>query len=281
MTNEKLAELMNENNADLEYLEELTDALHEEMAKPKEERNYEEIKELTEAISVICGAEQYFAKRTEEGIAKLNETVENSDKSKKRRYVFRRLVPAVAAVVIITANVFSYTIFGMNAFSSAIRIHDGSIQISFSNEDNGKEGDGKTENPYSQQMLEKCKEAGFTPLVPNYLPSNMKPTDSWGETNNESSIPGIGFYFSDGKNRLNIRYINIKNAQNGFELGMPANSNDIREEVMNGVTVYFIKKADTEFHISFQKNHIIHEIASDGLEEAEIRKVINSMFGNI
>ena len=205
MTNEKLAELMNENNADLEYLEELTDALHEEMAKPKEERNYEEIKELTEAISVICGAEQYFAKRTEEGIAKLNETVENSGKTKKRRYVFRRLVPAVAAAVIITANVFSYSVCGMNAFSTAIRILDGSIQISYNNAD-----DVKMENPYSQQMFEKCKEAGFAPLVPNYLPPNMKPTDVWGKANNESSIPTILFYFSDKKNRLNIQYINIK-----------------------------------------------------------------------
>ena len=53
MTNEELAELMNDNNADLEYLEELLDSLREELAKPKEERNCEEMNELTEAMSVI------------------------------------------------------------------------------------------------------------------------------------------------------------------------------------------------------------------------------------
>ena len=272
MTNEKLAELMNHNNADLEYLEELTDALREEMAKPLGERDRVEIKELIEAISEICVTEQNKIEQTAAGITMRNASLSQTEPEKKRRFALRRLIPAVVAAAIVTANVFSYSVFGMNAFSSAARIMDGSIQISFSND-----VELKGENPYSQQMLEKCQEAGFTSLVPKYLPPNMKPTDLWGEIN-ESSITEIEFDLSDGKNSLNIRYINIKNAQNGFELGMPANSNDIREEVMNGVSVYFIKKADTEFHISFQKNHIIHEIASDGLEEAEIRKVINSMF---
>ena len=273
MTNEELAELMNDNNADLEYLEELLDSLREEMAKPKEERNCEEINELTEAISVICGSEQYFNERTDEGISRLKQNWDNSGKTKKRRFILRRLVPAVAAAIILTANVFSYSVFGMNAFSTAIRILDGSIQISYNNAD-----DVKMENPYSQQMFEKCKEAGFTPLVPNYLPPNMKPTDSWGETNNESSIPEIGFYFSDGKNRLNIRYINIKNAQNGFELGMPTKSHDISEEVIDGVTVFFIRESNAEFHASFKKDQIVYKISSDGIEEEKFRKILYSMF---
>jgi len=273
MTNEELAELMNDNNADLEYLEELLDSLREEMAKPKEERNCEEINELTEAISVICGSEQYFSERTDEGVSRLKQNWDNSGKTKKRRFILRRLVPAVAAAIIVTANVYSYSVFGMNAFSSAIRILDGSIQISYNNAD-----DDQTENPYSQQMLEKCKEAGFTPLVPQYLPPHMKPTDVWGEANNESSIPTILFYFSDEKNRLNIQYINIKNAQNGFELGMPTKSNDISEEVIDGVTVFFIRESSAEFHASFKKDQIVYKISSDGIEEEKFRKILYSMF---
>ena len=273
MTNEELAELMNDNNADLEYLEELLDSLREEMAKPKEERNCEEINELTEAISVICGSEQYFNERTDEGISRLKQNWDNSGKTKKRRFILRRLVPAVAAAIIVTANVYSYSVFGMNAFSSAIRILDGSIQISYNNAD-----DDQTENPYSQQMLEKCKEAGFTPLVPQYLPPHMKPTDVWGEANYESSIPTILFYFSDEKNRLNIQYINIKNAQNGFELGMPTKSNDISEEVIDGVTVFFIRESSAEFHASFKKDQIVYKISSDGIDEEKFRKILYSMF---
>ena len=285
MTDVELAELMNENKADLEYLEELTDSLREEMAKPKEERDYEAINELTEAISVICGSEQYFSERTDEGVSRLKQNLDNSGKTKKRRFILRRLVPAVAAAIIVTANVYSYSVFGMNAFSSAIRIFDGSIQISYNNADNdsiqisyNNTDDDKTDNPYSQQMQEKCKEAGFTPLVPQYLPPNMKPTDVWGEANNESSIPTILFYFSDEKNRLNIQYINIKNAQNGFELGMPTKSHDISEEDINGVTVYFLKKTSTEFHVSFKKEQIVYIISSDGIKEDEFRKTLYSMF---
>ena len=275
MTNEELAELMNDNNADLEYLEELLDSLREEMAKPKEERNCEEINELTEAISVICGSEQYFNERTDEGISRLKQNWDNSGKTKKRRFILRRLVPAVAAAIILTANVFSYSVFGMNAFSTAIRILDGSIQISYNNAD-----DVKMENPYSQQMLEKCKEAGFTPLVPKYLPSNMKPADIWGETHNESSIPEIRFILSRGNNKLIFQFINVSGTSNGIELGMPTKSHDISEEVIDGVTVFFIKESSAEFHASFKKDQIVYRISSDGIKEDEFKKILYSMFEN-
>jgi len=273
MTDVELAELMNENKADLEYLEELTDSLREEMAKPKEERDYEIINELTEAISVICGSEQYFSERTDEGVSRLKQNLDNSGKTKKRRFILRRLVPAVAAAIILTANVFSYSVFGMNAFSSAVRIMDGSIQISFSND-----VEFKGENPYSQQMLEKCQEAGFTSLVPKYLPPNMKPADIWGETHNERSIPDIRFELSGENNKLIFQFINVSGAQNGFELGMPTKSHDISEEDINGVTVYFLKKTSTEFHVSFKKEQIVYIISSDGIKEDEFRKTLYSMF---
>ena len=285
MTDVELAELMNENKADLEYLEELTDSLREEMAKPKEERNYEAINELTEAISVICGSEQYFSERTDEGVSRLKQNLDNSGKTKKRRFILRRLVPAVAAAIIVTANVYSYSVFGMNAFSSTIRIFDGSIQISYNNADNdsiqisyNNTDDDQTENPYSQQMLEKCQEAGFTPLVPNYLPPNMKPADIWGETHNERSIPDIRFELSGENNKLIFQFINVSGAQNGFELGMPMKTHDISEETIAGVTVYFIKKTSTEFHVSFKKEQIVYNISSDGIQEDEFRKILNSMF---
>ena len=273
MTNEKLAELMNENHADLEYLEELLDSLREEMSKPKEERNYEEINELTDARSVICGSEEYFRERTDEGISRLKQNLNDSGNIKKRRFVWRRLVPAVAAAIIITTNVLAYSVFGMNAFSSAIRILDGSIQISYNNTD-----DKKAENPYSQQMLEKCNETGFTPLIPKYLPPNMKPTDVWGRVHNEGNIPDIRFGLSKDNKKLIFQFINVMGTSNGIELGIPMKTHDISEETIAGVTVYFIKKTSTEFHVSFKKEQIVYIISSDGIKEDEFRKVLNSMF---
>jgi len=285
MTNERLAELMNENHADLEYLEELLDSLREEMAKPKEERNYEEINELTEALSVICGSEQYFNEQSDEGISKLKENLDNSGNAKKRRFILRRLVPTVAAAIIIAMNVFSYSVFGMNAFSSTIRIFDGSIQISYNNADNdsiqisyNNTDDDKTDNPYSQQMQEKCKEAGFAALIPKYLPPNMKPTDMWGKTYNESSMPDIRFELSGENNKLIFQFLNVSGTSNGVELGMPMKTHDISEEVIDGVTVYFLKKASTEFHVSFKKEQIVYIISSDGIKEDEFRKTLYSMF---
>lgn len=272
MTNEKLAELMNHNNADLEYLEELTDALREEMAKPLGERDRVEIKELIEAISEICITEQNKIEQTAASITMRNASLSQTEPEKKRRFALRRLIPAVVAAAIVTANVFSYSVFGMNAFSSAVRIMDGSIQISFSND-----VEFKGENPYSQQMLEKCQEAGFTSLVPKYLPPNMKPTDLWGEIN-ESSITEIEFDLSDGKNSLIFLYINIKDAQDGIELGIPSNTNALSVEIFSGVTIYFLKETSSEFHVSFQHGQIVYHISSDGVSEDEFRKIIYSLF---
>ena len=269
MTNEKLAELMNHNNADLEYLEELTDALREEMAKPLGERDRVEIKELIEAISEICVTEQNKIEQTAASITMRNASLSQTEPEKKRRFALRRLIPAVVAAAIVTANVFSYSVFGMNAFSSAVRIMDGSIQISFSND-----VEFKGENPYSQQMLEKCQEAGFTSLVPKYLPPNMKPSDIWGKTYNESSIPKIRFDLSRGNNKLIFQFINVSGTSNGIELGMPTKSHDISEEVIDGVTVFFIKESSAEFHASFKKDQIMYRISSDGIKEDEFKKIL-------
>ena len=64
MTDQELAALMNQNNADREYLEELQEALRAERAKPAMQQNADEIRELTEAIALICGSSQISAAET-------------------------------------------------------------------------------------------------------------------------------------------------------------------------------------------------------------------------
>ena len=127
-------------------------------------------------------------------------------------------------------------------------------------------------------MLEKCIEVGFAPLVPGYLPPNIKPTDVWGRVHNEDSIPDIRFDLSLGNKKLIFQFINVSGTSNGIELGMPMKTHDISEEVIDGVTVYFLKKTSTEFHVSFKKEQIVYIISSDGFNEDEFRKILYSMF---
>ena len=59
---------------------------------------------------------------------------------------------------------------------------------------------------------------------------------------------------------------------------MPTKSHDISEEVIDGVTVFFIRESSAEFHASFKKDQIVYKISSDGIEEEKFRKILYSMF---
>ena len=141
MTNKELIEHMRTENLGMYYLIELQAGLDEELKKPVSEQDFDRIEDLTEAISVLNGTDQFISKRTEIGIARVKADI-HQNKHRKIR-IRRRWIAACICAALIGSNAWSYTAYGMNAFSAAYQIFTG--DLSGDTLSNIQWGDGITE----------------------------------------------------------------------------------------------------------------------------------------
>ena len=82
MTNRELIERVYSNHSDAEYLRELQDCLNDELKKPVSEQDFDLIEDITEAIAVLNGTEQYVSTRTEQGIVKIKKDIQQQRRKK-------------------------------------------------------------------------------------------------------------------------------------------------------------------------------------------------------
>lgn len=276
MTNEELAIKMQLDEADREFLEELQKSLQIELEKPVDEQDHEHIRDLIQTIAEICGTGEALTAEAEKEKKRLKDEISKATPAHRMIRV-RWLIPIACAMILLISNVLSYTVFGMNVFSAAVRISDGSIVISFDNDNTGSKADDSHAN-YASEILEICKENGFTPLVPSYIPNGLKPTESWGEVTDLAAYKEVNFNFINKKKKLNICIFHILDAAADIDYGFPSQSYNLSEETICGNTVYVIKEGDSEFHFTFKADNIVYAIYCDGYDEIEIRKIIYSMF---
>ena len=274
MTNEELCAAMREDRADREFLEELHEGLQAELQKPIAEQDHDRINDLMETITELTGQETLVQERAQAGIARMQQYSEQIRTPRKMIRV-QWLIPITAAVVLLTVNVLSYSVFGMNAFSAAVQITNGGIMIGYNAKDQDSEADM---NQYMEEMLAICEENGFTPLVPHYIPAELSPTDVWVEAIDLGSTKDVFFEFSYKKRKLNINYTYLTDPSIDLNYGMPAQSYHPSVEIICGVDIYFLQKSETEFTISFIKEQIFYSLYSEGFEETEVRKILYSMF---
>lgn len=271
MTNEELLYLMQHTDADKEFLDELQNTLQAELEKPVEKRDFALIEDLSKTISEIRGTEATISARSDAGISRLNQYFSNRETG-GRPIRIRYLIAAVCAIVLITSNVLSYSVFGMNAFSAAVQLKDGEIKISF------QESNVSNIESYAEEILAVCKNNGFIPIVPHYFPAGMKPTDDWGSVSNYNLWEEIIFSLKYKKSSLIFQYRNIKETEYVPDIGVPTDSYKLSEESICGTTVYFFQQNKEEFNALFIIDQVQYFIYTDGLEEIEFRKVLYSMF---
>lgn len=276
MRNEELAAKMQDNDADRELLEELQETLQSECDKPIDERDFDLINEITTAITDITGANKLIQERKESEIARILRDAEQL-KPKRRMIQVRWLFPIACAIIFLTSNILSYTVFGMNAFSAAMRITNGGIMISFKDSDADFQKDS---DEYASEMLEICQKNGFTPLIPQYLPPEMKLDKEGGIVDVLDKSTNIKFGFSHKKQRITVTYFYSPEQSGDLEVGIPLHSYDYSTETICGINVNFFKVSNNEFRAVFKDSHVIYTIWTDGIDELETRKILYSMFSN-
>ena len=272
MTDKELLARISSADPDAEYRQELQEQLMEELNKPVSEQDFDLIEDLTETIAILDGTEQFIGKRTELGISKVKQNIQYQ---KRRKRKFRRKwIAACACVVLIGSNIFSYTAYGMNAFSAAYQFYKGGFVIDFSKQKNITVAD---DNPYAEDMKKICSEHDIDALLPTKMPEGFSPTNNYGEYIDLDELSVLSFYFQNGSKKLIIRYSKIKSDETGIPLGISSDHHNISEQSING-TVITISKEDGQYTAAFMIDEIQYTFYAEGIDYDYCQIILHSIF---
>lgn len=261
------------NNPDQAFLEELQEKLSKELDMPHSQRNYDQIEEWTETISLLLGTNELIDKRTEIGITQLRQKRERI-KQKHTKQILRVIVPCFCVVLLVLSNVFSQSVLGMNAFLAMYQIMKGGITIDFK-----KQGELTTASTsdYQSEMLRICEEQSINPRIPSYLPDGYTPTEIFGQVHPASSHCTVIFCFERNKSKILLQIVKYENSDEMPPMGIPTDHYNISEQVIDN-TVICISKEDQQFTAVFEDDTIQYMLFSEGLDYDECQRILNSMF---
>ena len=241
--------------------------LEEEMKKPAEKWDCRKTSEITETIHQFsCGHETDMT-----GKKKLIEKV-RGEKVPDKKKIYRRIAAAAACLLIVIGiNTASLSVFGMNMFSAVYQISKGDITIDL-NERNVIELPVSADDPYG--MKAKCAEYNMKPLTPTYIPEGFELADI--AVDEISSFTDVIFYYTNSGIKLNFDFCQYKEGEEIPPIGIPTDTYNISEEVVNGRKMYILKE-DNQFTAAFLEDNIVYVIFADGLSYDECQKVIESL----
>lgn len=272
MTNRELIERVYSNHSDAEYLRELQDCLNDELKKPVSEQDFDLIEDITEAIAVLNGTEQYVSTRTEQGIAKIKNDIQQQ-RRKKMRIRFGGIAACIAAVLIGT-NVLSYSVYGQNVFSAATQVLKKEVVVDFSKQDSTSIEVG---NAYEEDMRQICAEHNMDVHLPTYIPEGFEPTEYFIDFTELDCQKILSFYFKKGSKKLIFMAIQILTEEGNIPLGIPCDEHHVSEQVIDN-TVVTVVKEDNQFNAVFMIDQVQYQVCSDGVDYDECQRVLESCF---
>ncbi len=274
MNQKELYTALQINTADQAFLKELHEKLDLELTKPVEERDFDRIEELTEAITTMEGTEQLVQAQAAEAIPKLQ--LENHRrKITLRRNRLKVLIPCACAAIVLVANIWSVAALDRNIFSATVTWFKGGFTLQMSEPDEIVVP-AADEDPYG--ITKKCEEYGFTPLTPTYLPEGFELDHITTSVGNNSS--SVRFYFKKDNflkdDALLIVDITHYNEGAGIPpIGIPSDGTQSKEEVISGIPMITLKE-DDQFKATFQYRNTVYLIGSCNLDYDECYKVAAS-----
>lgn len=274
MNQKELYTALQINTADQAFLKELHEKLDLELTKPVEERDFDRIEELTEAITTMEGTEQLVQAQAAEAIPKLQ--LENyRRKITLRRNRLKVLIPCACAAIVLVANIWSVAAFDRNIFSAAVDWFDGGFTLQMSEPDEIVVP-AADEDPYG--ITKKCEEYGFTPLTPTYLPEGFELDHI--STSVETDFSSVQFYYKKDsflkEDALLIVDITHYNEGAGIPpIGIPSDGTPPQEEVISGIPMITLKE-DDQLKATFQYRNTVYLIGSCNLDYDECYKVAAS-----
>lgn len=250
-----------------EMLFALQQKLREEMDKPLEERDYDQISELTQAICQLTGEEQSIQKYKEQFQSKI----------KRERLIHRvgkwkkPLIACCAAfAVLCAANVYTVSSMGVDLITAVHQISQNGITIFMEQNDPNESELTSEHDPYG--IKAECKKYGFTPIAPSYLPEGFELYHV--EQVGDEMAQTVVFYYKKGSQILNIEMIHYPTG-NVQPLGIPSDTLQFYEEVVDGKTMYLLKE-DDQFTAAFLYGKTAYMVWAEHLDYDECQKIIES-----
>ena len=271
MTNKDLFNLIQTKNADQEFLNELREELTNELNKPVSEQDYDLIEDLTQTIAMINGTETLIQHKSE-NVLKLFKHDISIHKTNNRKK--RRTLTAVCACTafLILSNVWSYSVLGINAFSAAVKILNGSVVIDLRK---ATEDIDVPSNIFADRMKEECINCNINAMLPSYIPSGFE-LKSIQHDQDEMSRE-VSFRLVSGDTKINMYIMKYSDKDSIPPLQIPSDKSQITQEILQNRTIYKIKE-DKQFKVAFLDNDIQYYLSTYGLDYDESQRILESIF---
>ena len=271
MTEKELLQKIHSNDDEQEILHDAQTRLNTEMEKPADKRDYDLICELTQRITLLDGSENWVQRKSTKGIRLVQAELEQCYRKKHIRWM---QVLAPCACLLVMFNIFSYTVYGMNAFSAVCQMMKGGITFDLmQQEDLPAEG-----NPYAEEMRRICDEYDMNVLLPSYIPAEVKPhPEIFSEHHPMETNQSIVFNFKKKKTRLKIIIEHFYNMEDYIPMGIASDEHHVTMQTINGTNVYIVKE-DKQFNAVFLIGQTQYALCTDGLDYDECQRVLDSFF---
>jgi len=256
-----------EDEKNLEH--EIRAMLEYETNKPEEFRDYESIDLLLRKLVKLQKLDERTQRRTQAGIHVVQSAIQNQYKKQPSRKL-RCVVLAACAVLILVPNIWSYTVYGMNALKLSYSFVKGGMVIDFQTHDPEKDD-------VCGDMRKICEENGIDALLPTYIPSGFYHTEIFGKVSSNDKYTLIGFHFKDQNDRKIIyKIICFNSKEDAMPYGMPSDDWNVTEQVYQDTTVA-VSTEDQQYRAAFMIDSIQYSLSTYDLDYEEGSKILQSI----
>lgn len=273
MNRNELLEYMRNSNPDQDFLDELQQQLTDELAKPVSEQDYDLIDELTEAISVLNGTEEQIRTTAEAGIQKVTDKISHRAKHNKVRRIAWKTA-AVCASLIVLLNIWTYSVYGINAFSAAYQMLNGGINVDLTVQD---DSDPTAANRFEEDMRSVCAEYGLDALIPKYIPDGFTKKEVFSSYHQTTSFQELSFHFEKGKSKIIFQVQSYNEGSDIQPVLIPSDSQQFTEQTIQGNLIRVFKE-DQEYRAVFLIGRTQYLLYANKLDYDECQRILQSMF---
>ena len=297
-TPKALSAAMQQCDADSILLREMQQMLRAELEKPPETQDLDAVDEMTEVICELCGLEQAVTAHSRSGLEtfRTNITPNNAatiyetksepitEPVKPKRKIRWKKYAAIAAsfaCALLIGNIATKGALGDSLLSTGAKLIHGGIEITLSEPDSTAGmldlPEAKTD-PYGMQTA--CNAAGFTALMPQYLPENLTIEDQ--VTNCTDDQQDVIFWFSEKDNpkrTIRLHFIHYANDSVVPPINIPTQDYEMSEKDINGIPVYQVIE-DKYYTSTFHCQSTTYVITCTNIEQDECDRILCSYLEN-
>lgn len=256
---------------DISY-DELKIRLDDELKKPSNQQDFDLIDELTLAIIEMGGHSNDVKIDVSEKLNQIYNTANN------KKILFRKIPKMVIAacvtfIVIISANVASLSVYGMNIFSTIVEFGKGTINFDFSQQEQQNTIDLPTsiDDPYG--LISECQKNGMSPLLPYYIPEGYKLVNI--ETSNiDGFSKGINFLYKNGNKSINIS-VDEYEKEVPADFGFPNEDGSLQELQINELTTFVLNEGE-RYSTAFSKDLTLYGMHTKNVDYDILLKILDS-----